>query len=145
MSNASTPRDPIPDERLVDTARRLGERLKPADLDATLRQITAAAVEVLPNVQFSSITVRHADGHLDTVAPTDERLLRIAGEQYRLQEGPGYDAAVDKNFVASPDLGADESFPNYGPRAVGGGVRAQIGLRLFDARRSNGALNLYSA
>jgi GAF domain-containing protein len=145
MSNPSTPRDPVPDERLVDTARRLGERLKPADLDATLRQITAAAVEVLPNVQFSSITIRHADGRLDTVAPTDERLLRIDGEQYRLQEGPCYEAAVENNFVVSSDLAADERFPNYGQVAVREGVRAQIGVRLFDSRRSKGALNLYSA
>src|SRR3954462_12383404 len=141
MSNASTPRDPIPDERLVDTARRLGERLEPADLDATLRQITAAAVEVLPNVQFSSITIRHADGRLDTIAPTDERLLRIDGEQYRLQEGPCYEAAVEKNLIVSSDLGADESSPKSGQMAVREGGRAQIGLRLFDARRSNGALN----
>jgi GAF domain-containing protein len=133
------------DERLVDTARRLSERLKPGDLDATLRQITAAAVEVLPNVQFSSISVRHPDGSLSTVAPTDERLLRVDEEQYRLQEGPCYQASVEPGPIVSSDLGADERFPKYGPVALGEGIRAQIGVRLFDTRRSNAALNLYSA
>jgi len=96
-------------------------------------------------VKFSSITVRHADGRLDTVAPTDERLLRVDGEQYRLQQGPCYQASVDQNLIVSSDLGADERFPEYGPVAVREGIRAQIGVRLFDGRRSNGALNLYSA
>jgi len=132
------------DERLLDTARRLSERLKPADLDATLSQITAAAVEVLPNVQFSSISIRHPDGSLTTVAPTDERLVRIDGEQYRLQEGPCYQASVEPGAIVSSDLGADERFPKYGPVAVSAGIRSQIGVRLFDTRRSNGALNLYS-
>jgi GAF domain-containing protein len=132
------------EERLVDTARRLSERLKPGDLDATLRQITTAAVEVLPNVQFSSISVRHPDGSLSTVAPTDQRLLRIDEEQYRLQEGPCYQASVETGPIVSSDLGADERFPKYGPVALSEGIRAQIGVRLFDTRRSNAALNLYS-
>jgi GAF domain-containing protein len=132
------------EERLVDTARRLSERLKPADLDATLSQITAAAVEVLPNVQFSSISIRHPDGSLSTVAPTDERLRRIDEEQYRLQEGPCYQASLEPGPIISSDLGADERFPKYGPAALSEGIRAQIGVRLFETRRSNGALNLYS-
>jgi len=135
----------LPDERLIDTARRLSERLKPGDLDATLRQITAAAVEVLPNVQFSSISVRHPDGTLSTAAPTDERLLRIDGEQYRLQEGPCYLASVEPGPIISSDLGADERFPRYGEVALKEGIRAQIGVRLFETGSSNAALNLYSA
>jgi len=134
-----------PDERLIDTARRLSERLRPGDLDATLQQITAAAVEVLPNVQFSSISVRHPDGTLTTAAPTDERLLRIDDEQYRLQEGPCYQASVEPGPIISSDLGADERFPRYGRVALAEGIRAQIGVRLFDTGRSNAALNLYSA
>lgn len=132
------------DDELLEAARRLSGRLTPGDLDSTLGQITAAAVEVLPQVDFSSITVAYADGTLGTVAPTDDRLLRIDAEQYRLREGPCYQAATDEQSVISPDLGADPRFPRYGPVAVGLGVRAQIGVRLFDSPRSNGALNLYS-
>lgn len=132
------------DDELLEAARRLSARLTPGDLDSTLQQITAAAVEVLPQVDFSSITVAYADGTLGTVAPTDDRLLRIDAEQHRLREGPCYQAATDEQAVISPDLGADPRFPRYGPVAVEFGVRAQIGVRLFDSPRSNGALNLYS-
>src|SRR3954452_7003245 len=131
-------------DRLLDAARRMADGLSPSDLDSTLRQITRAAVEVLPNVQYSSITVRHADGRLVTSAPTDDLLLRIDAVQYELQEGPCFEAAVDQAYVSSSNLGADERFPQYGPRAVEEGIRSQVGIRLFDTRKSQGALNLYS-
>jgi GAF domain-containing protein len=131
-------------DRLLDAARRMADGLSPSDLDSTLRQITRAAVEVLPNVQYSSITVRHADGRLVTSAPTDDLLLRVDAVQYELHEGPCYEAAVDESYVISSNLGADERFPQYGPRAVEEGIRSQVGIRLFDTRKSQGALNLYS-
>jgi GAF domain-containing protein len=132
------------DNRLLDAARRMADGLQPGDLDDTLKQITTAAVEVLPNVQYSSITVRHADGRLVTSAPTDDLLLRIDAVQYELQEGPCYDAATNSGHVISSNLGADQRWPRYGPMAVQHGIRAQVGVRLFDARKSQGALNLYS-
>lgn len=131
-------------ESLLETARRLSEQLTPGDLDATLGQITAAAVELLPNVQYSSITILRSDGELTTAAPTDRSIVRLDAEQYRLQEGPCYDAATHDNQVISSDLGADERFPEYGRTAVEMGIRSQIGVRLFDTPKSNGALNLYS-
>jgi GAF domain-containing protein len=132
------------DDELLEAARSLSERLTPGDLDSTLEQITTAAVEVLPKVDYSSITVRHADGKLVTVAPTDQMLCRVDAEQYRLQEGPCYQAATDEQSVISSDLGDDPRFPRYGPAAVEFGLRAQIGVRLFDSPQSHGALNLYS-
>jgi hypothetical protein len=131
-------------ETLLEAARRLRERLRPADLDATLRQITTAAVELLPDVSYSSISVLRSDGTLSTAAPTDDLLIRLDAEQYRLQEGPCYEAATNPAHVVSHDLGADERFPRFGPAAVAEGIRAQVGARLFDTPKSKGALNLYS-
>jgi GAF domain-containing protein len=132
------------EERMVEAARRLSRTLTAGDLDQTLRQITAAAVEVLPDVRYASLTIRHADGSLQTVAPTDDLLWDLDTAQYELQEGPCYQAAVDTAHVISADLAADERFPRYGARAVEAGIRSQAGLRLFDAPKSQGALNLYS-
>ncbi|UMG93239.1 GAF and ANTAR domain-containing protein [Nocardioides sp. TF02-7] len=132
------------DQRILDVAQRLATALEPGDLDATLDRITAAAVEVLPDVQLASITVKHADGRLETFAPTDDVLLGVDAAQYELQEGPCYEAAVDAVHVTSPNLAADERFPRYAPMAVKAGIRAQAGIRLFDARGSQGALNIYS-
>lgn len=131
-------------DHLLDTARRLSERLTPADLDGTLRQITAAAVEVLPEVHAASISIRHADDSLETCAPTDQFLCDLDEAQYELREGPCYDAATDTVHVIAPDLASDERFPHYGPIAVQAGVRAQVAVRLFDGPKSKGGLNLYS-
>jgi hypothetical protein len=132
------------DERLVETMRQLSKSLAPRALDDTLSNITATAVELLPEVEYASITVLHQDGTLETIAPTDDVLLGIDAAQYQLREGPCYQAAVDTVHVISPDLAADERFPQYAPVAVAAGIQAQAGLRLFDAPKSNGALNLYS-
>ncbi|WP_157979605.1 GAF and ANTAR domain-containing protein [Kribbella monticola] len=132
------------DAELIEAAARLVKSLTPGDLDHTLSRITVAAVEVLPEVDYASITVKHSDGRLETVAPTDDVLWGVDAAQYDLQEGPCYDAAVDTVHVVSPDLGADPRFPRYAATAVAVGIRAQAGLRLFDAPRSQGALNLYS-
>lgn len=129
---------------LVEASRRLAAVLEPGDLDTTLSRITAAAVEVLPEVQCSSISILHRDGRLETAAPTHDFLLEVDAAQYELQEGPCYEAATDTVHVTAPNLAADQRFPRYAPVAVAAGIRAQAGIRLFDATGSKGALNLYS-
>jgi hypothetical protein len=131
-------------ETVVDTARQLVNALQPGDLDHTLAQITAAAVEVLPDVEACSITILHADGTLETAAPTTEKLLVLDRAQYAFREGPCYEAAVDSVHITSPHLATDERFPRYSQVALEAGVRAQAGLRLFEGPKSSGALNLYS-
>ncbi|WP_344215052.1 GAF and ANTAR domain-containing protein [Kribbella sancticallisti] len=132
------------DQRLIEAARRLAEALTPGHLDHTLARITAAAVEVLPDVDYASITVQHADGRLETFAPTAELLWDLDALQYELREGPCYEAAVDTVHVTSPDLAADPRFPRYGAGALRAGILSQAGIRLYEAPKANGALNLYS-
>lgn len=130
--------------QLLETSQRLSAALTPAALDETLANITAAAVEVLPDVQYASITVRHGDGRLETFAPTDQMLRDLDAAQYELQQGPCYESATDSVHVTAPRLAEDERFPRYAPVAVAEGIQAQAGIRLFDTSDSNGALNLYS-
>ena len=132
------------DARVLDATRRLADSLKPGDLDKTLSQITRAAIEVLPDVEYCSITIKHADGSLETVAPTHDLLRDVDAQQYTLQEGPCNDAATETVHVIAPNLAADERFPQYAAVALAAGIRAQAGVRLFDAPKSQGALNLYS-
>ncbi len=131
------------DTRLTETAQLLRRALTPGDLDHTLSQITHAAVEMIPGVDYASITVLQSDGTLGTAAPTDPRLLPLDAAQYEFREGPCYYAAVDAVHVISPDLARDSRFPRYSTVAVAAGVHSQAGLRLFDAPKSQGALNLY--
>ena len=119
--------------------------MTPGDLDETLHRITSAAVRVLPEVEQASITILHSDGSLDTSAETAEMILKLDAQQYELQEGPCYQAAMESSHVVAPNLVADERFPRYSRIAVDAGVRSQAGIRLFDSSAARGALNLYSS
>jgi len=132
------------DQGLVEAAEEPAAALSPVDLDQTLGRITSAAVEALPDVDYASITVRHDDGSLHTVAPTDALLCEVDARQYDLQEGPCYDAATDAAYVSSPDLESDDRYRNFAPSALAAGIRSQAGVRLYDAPNAKAALNLYS-
>lgn len=129
---------------LTDIATGLAGSLAPGDLDTTLGHITAAAVELIPDVVYASISVRHVD-RIETVKPTDDSLVALDETQYTLQEGPCYEAATNDVYVVAPDLSTDERFPRYGPEVVRAGIAAQAAFRLFDRNGVHGALNLYSA
>jgi len=130
---------------LLKIARDLAESLGPGDLDETLSQITAAAVGLIPDVAYASITLRHEDGRLETLKPTDDSLTALDEKQYALHEGPCYDAATDRAAqVVAPDLAHDSRYPSYGPVAVEFGVHAQAAFRLFERSGNEGALNLYA-
>jgi hypothetical protein len=131
-------------ERVLDVSSKLAHSLTPADLDATLGNITRAAVEVLPQVHYASITVRHSDGSLDSRALTDELLRDLDAKQIDWHEGPCYDGATDEPYAVAADLRTDARYPRYGAAAVAAGIRSQAGLRLFENAASVGALNLYS-
>jgi hypothetical protein len=132
-------------DHLVAAARRLSEQLTPGDLDHVLAQVTRAAVELLPNVDYASITVQRADGSLHSTAPTDDLLCKVDDAQFELEEGPCYEAvAVTAGPVTSQDLGSDPRFRRYGAVAVDAGIHSQAGIRLYDGPVSRGALNLYS-
>ncbi|QBX55050.1 ANTAR domain-containing protein [Nocardioides seonyuensis] len=131
-------------QEYLELSRRLRATLTPADLDSTLAQITAAAVEALPDVDHASITIKHDDDRLQTVAPTDDLIWDLDAAQYEFHEGPCYEAATHTVHETSPDLSTESRWPRYAPVALSAGIRAQAAVRLFDATDSNGALNLYS-
>ncbi len=67
--------------------------LAPGDLAETLRRVTDAAVELLPDVDGATITVEHEDHRLETAAATGP-----------VDSGPGVAGDAD---AAAPDLSPD--------------------------------------
>ena len=129
---------------ILDVSEALLQRLTPGDLDTTLQSITNAAVEVITGVHYSSITIRHTDGTLDSYALTDKILQPLDEKQFELQEGPCYEGVTEGPYAVASDLLGDERYPNYGPFAAEAGIRSQAGIRLFENNRSIGGLNIYS-
>ena len=132
------------DRQTEDTLRELAERLTPADLDATLNKVTTAAVELLPHVDYASLTVRHRDGTVHSYASTDAILVDLDRTQDELQEGPCYYAITESPHVISRDLRVDPRFPRFGQAAAEVGILSQAGLRLFKTGGAVAALDLYS-
>ena len=130
-------------ESLLDSTASLAGRLAPGDLDATLSQVTAAAVELIPDVAYASISLR-GDDRIRTVSATDPLVEALDAQQYALREGPCYAAATDTAHVVAPDLANDARFTRYGPVAAAAGCTSQAAFRLFDRGRTQAALNLYS-
>ena len=134
------------DQAVLEAVGELARSMQRGDdVEDSLRLVTSRAVDIIPGVDFASITVRRGDDHLETVAPTDEVILQVDQLQYRLHEGPCYDAATGEDILIADDLGTDPRWPAYGPRAAELGIRSQIGMELLNDSGRRAALNLYGA
>ncbi len=124
---------------------RLAERMHEApDPEHTAGQVVDYAREQL-SADHAGITLIRRGGRLETVAPTDEVVVRADELQYELGEGPCHDSAWECQTLVSQDLGEDPRWPRWGPMAVSIGIRSALGVELMSKAgdRRLGAVNLY--
>lgn len=126
---------------MAKVAQTLGEV---TDLEGMLQRVTRSACDTIPGADMASISIRHSDGRLETLAPTDDIPAEADALQYEYQEGPCYEALNDDKTVSSPDVATDARWPRYGRAAADLGVKSQLALEFYDSSQSRGALNLYS-
>jgi hypothetical protein len=114
---------------LVAVMAELHAALVPGDLAQTLRRVTDAAVELLPDVDAATITVEHADGRFETAAATGSGDVGVepAGEgdaptprlaattaarldhlQKALGEGPAVEVADSPNSSGVASAGTED-------------------------------------
>ena len=110
----------------------------------SIEVLTRSACNVVPGADFASVTLVHADGSVDTLAPTDPVVATADQLQMELREGPCVDAATQDAMFVSEDLVNDPRWPNYGPKVAALGIKAQMGIDLHHPGRARAALNLYS-
>jgi hypothetical protein len=122
---------------IVDSLQSLGR-------DESIEALTRAARDVVPGAEFASITMLHADGSIETLAPTDPLAATVDQIQAELREGPCYDAATDDGMYIAEDLANDPRWPAYGPKAAAHGIAAQMGVDLHAPGPARAALNLYA-
>jgi hypothetical protein len=114
------------------------------DVKQALARITTAAVQSIPGADLASISVRHADGTLETSVGTEPLVYQADLLQYQLREGPCYDALIAEYRTYSRDLSADRQWPRFGPRAAEMGLLSQKGIQLAADKGKTTGLNLYS-
>jgi hypothetical protein len=115
----------------------------PESTSEALALLAASAAASVPGAEFASVTVRRADGSLQTLAATDPLADHLDAAQYELREGPCYEAVTDQRFVLANDLAHDDRFPDYGKRAAAAGVLAQAATQLLHNGDQAG-LNIYA-
>jgi hypothetical protein len=129
-------------------ARGLANRRSIRDLEQTLGQIVAAAVDTIPSVDAGSISITEG-GRVDTRHPTSDVIRKLDERQGQLFEGPCISALDDppeNGIVVAQDLaGADgERWPRFAPAAVEAGYRGLMSTTLSTDGGLRAALNLYS-
>ena len=127
----------------LELAQLAGLVLSEPDLDAALTRVTQVAVAVVEPCDGASLTMRRA-GVPDAPAASGPWALALDELQFAEQEGPCLNCLREGSVLRSRDLGADERFPSYGPRAAERGARSALSLPLAADVRTVGALNLYS-
>ena len=144
---------PDHNEELVIALRRasrgLGRRRSIRDLEETLREIVASAVDTVPGVDAGSVSITE-HGRIETRHPPREDIRKLDETQSELREGPCIEAIDDppeSGIVVAQDFaGVDaEHWPRFAPRAVDAGYRALLSTQLSANGGPRAALNLYSA
>ena len=93
---------------MAELARDLDGTRGTAD---TAEHAVQAALETLPSCAGAGLTLLHRDGTLETVAATNDAVLKGDRLQYELGEGPCVQAIRDDAVVHSADLAADDRWP----------------------------------
>ena len=127
------------------------EAARLADLDVERVGLTAAIREVIDaipgvfGVDGAGLMMIDEGIALQEAASSDEAGRTLELLQQELGEGPCTQTLVEDEIVTTRDVTVDERWPNLGPRLIGVGVRAVLGVPTHLAGGAIGALNVYRA
>ena len=124
---------------------RLAQQLRSVkDERPTASAVIARALEIIPGVDWVSLTVRTSRTKFVTLASSDSAAEQADELQYQFREGPCVEAAIGSEYLRSGDLRGDQRWPEWGPRAADLGVRSLLSIMLASDGTPMGALNFYS-
>lgn len=131
-------------------AKLTAAMLTAPSVDEVLRQVTEAALRLVPQADLVSVTLRGPKGELITPTETDRRALELDHVQYDAGSGPCVDTAHPDGpgMAVSEDLREESRWPRFAAAAVRHGFRAVMATELLPAAgpgHMSGALNIYAA
>lgn len=126
--------------RMADLARTVALQ----SVDDVLRDVTAAAVELIPEADTAGILLIGKDRKYQSLATTDDLPQKLDDLQMTFEEGPCVQAALDDVVVRTDDFRDEPRWPKYSPAALELGVMSGLSFKLYTANRTAGALNLFS-
>jgi GAF domain-containing protein len=117
----------------------------PLGVDEILREVTAAAIELIPGADAAGVLLVGKAGKFESLAGTSGLPHELDELQMKHQEGPCLQAAVDALIVRSDDFHHETRWPNYTRDALKLGVHSGLSFKLYTADRTAGALNLFAS
>jgi len=112
-------------------------------LDDVLAEVLRLAARTIPCAEATSLTLVREEGAV-TAAHSGEVALLADRLQYESGSGPSLDASGGGVVVRVDDLGTDDRFGTFGPRAAALGVSSCLAVPLPYQGTSIGALSAYS-
>ena len=128
-------------EALAHAARSLNEV---STLEETLTEIVRTALVSVPGADHVGVSLAHPDGRLDTLAATSDLVRELDALQHDHGEGPCVFALESDTIVHVPDVRTEQRWPSFMAEAARRGLRAQVGVRLYDDRLGQAGLTIYS-
>lgn len=136
----------ISDSNEADMTRTMAELARafsaPKTLDARLRTVTSAAVDIMPAEACADILMVTGRSKYESVAPTSALPTDLDAVQERLGEGPCVEAAANSLVVRCDDLRNDSRWPRFAEAAVAAGVYSSLSFQLYSNEDTFGALNI---
>jgi hypothetical protein len=123
-----------------DVADRL---LGQSDIGDTLGAVTAAAVDLIDEIDYADVLVI-TEGELRSVNPTTPMVVELSRIQLEFGEGPCLAAALSHPIIRCPDLSTDERWPRFSAGAIERGVYSSLSFQLCTHKKGGAALNLFS-
>ena len=127
-------------QRVADIARQLAAA---ESLDQTLQRIVDTATEYIEQCDGATLMIVRS-GEVSTPAASHVDAKRADEAQYATGEGPCLSSMREHETIVIDDIAADERWPDWRDEVDGLGWRSMLGLRLFVAEDTLGALDLYS-
>ena len=127
-------------ERVATIARALA---RAESLDETFQRVVDLAEGYIEHCHGATMILLR-DGRISTPAASNREALRADEAQHAAREGPCLSAFWEEETVVVDDLRQEQRWPVWRDKVADLGWRSMVGLRLFVADDSMGALNLYS-
>jgi hypothetical protein len=133
---------------LASNAREFISDKNPDELEPTLRQVVASAVETVPGADAGGISLA-SKGRVESRAALDDRVRRLDELQAGLGEGPCMAALDDPELgtaVVVDDLSGTDAdrWPSFAEGAQQVGYRSMLSTQLSADGGVHAALNLYA-
>lgn len=134
-----------PRHELATTMAEVARELLEERSQTTVEAIVAKAVEIVPDAEAASLTLRSRRQGLTTLAATSAIARSADSLQYECDEGPCLEAAEAADWYRSGDTAADPRWRRWGPKAAAEGVQSFLSVPLLARGQRIGALNLFSS